>query len=91
MEEIIAKIKPILIKSDVTKAGLFGSVARGEQTENSDVDVLVEFPPNKSLLDLIGLKQDLEAVLHKKVDVVTYRSLHHLLKDRILKDEVAIL
>ncbi|MEK7617759.1 MAG: nucleotidyltransferase family protein [Patescibacteria group bacterium] len=87
MQEIIDKIKPILVKADVTKAGLFGSVVSGKATKKSDIDVLVEFPDGKSLLDLIGLKQDLEDALGKEVDVVTYRSLHHLLKDRILKEE----
>lgn len=91
MNKLIAIIKPILLKSDVTKAGLFGSVARGDNTELSDVDVLVEFPEGKSLLDLVGLKLDLEEALGKKVDVVTYRSLHHLLKAKILSQEVRIL
>lgn len=90
MQDIIDKIKPILVKADVKRAGLFGSVVRGEANEKSDVDVLVQFPKDKSLLDLIGLKQDLEAVLGKEVDVVTYQSLHHLLKDKILNEEVRI-
>ncbi len=59
----------------------FGSVARGEAGEDSDVDLVVEFEGRKSLLDLIGLKLDLEDNFHRKFDVLTYDSLHPLLKD----------
>jgi predicted nucleotidyltransferase len=66
-------------------------VARGEASEDSDVDLLVEFEGKKSLLDLIGLKLDLEDNLNRRFDVLTYDSLHPLLKERILKEQVAIL
>lgn len=84
-------IIPILNKHGVAKAGLFGSYARGTSNEGSDVDVLIRFKGRKTLLDLIGLKQELEDRLNKKVDVLTYRSIHPLLKKRILKEEVRIL
>jgi len=64
---------------------------RGEQKEGSDIDILIEFKGNKSLLDLAGLKIELEETLHRKVDVLTYNSLHPLLKDRILKEQKVIL
>jgi len=66
-------------------------VARGEASEDSDVDLLVEFEGRKSLLDLIGLKLNLEDNLNRKFDVLTYDSLHPLLKERILKAQVAML
>lgn len=49
---------------------VFGSVARGEATEASDVDLLVQFGPGRSLLDQVHLIADLEALLHRRVDVV---------------------
>lgn len=84
-------IVPILKKNDVTKAGIFGSYARGEQKKKSDVDLLIRFKGRKNLLDVIGIKQDLEEKLRKKVDVLTYGSIHPLLKERILKEEKRIL
>ena len=80
-----------LHKHQVKRASLFGSVVRGEDTEDSDIDLLVEFDGRKSLLDLVGLKLDLEDTLQREFDVLTYDSLHPLLKDRILREQVAIL
>ena len=65
---------------------LFGSVARGEARPGSDVDLLVEMDSDRSLLDLVGLGQDLEALLDCKVDVLTDASLHPALRDRILAE-----
>ncbi len=87
VEEIKDKIRPVLRKHDVCKASFFGSVTRGEATDKSDIDLLVEFEGDKSLLDLAGLKIELEELLGKKVDVLTYDSLHPLLKDRILREQ----
>ena len=65
---------------------LFGSVARGEDHGSSDVDFLVDMEAGRSLLDLIGLGQDLEALLHRKIDVLTDASVHPALRDRILTE-----
>jgi predicted nucleotidyltransferase len=91
IKEIRRKIAPILEKYGVVKAGLFGSVVRGVATKRSDIDLLVKLPNNASLLDLAGLKIELEERLGKKVDVLTYNSLHPLLRDRILKSQEIIL
>ena len=82
---------PLLKRYGVSRASLFGSVARGEASKKSDVDVLVQLPENASLLDLAGLKIDLEELLNKEVDVLTFDSLHPLLKDRILSEQETIL
>jgi len=91
----IDEIKKMLIKvlreHGVKKAALFGSIVRGEATERSDIDLLVEFEGRKSLLDLAGLKLELQELLKKKVDVVTYKSLHPLLKEKILSEQEVIL
>lgn len=65
---------------------IFGSVARGEAGPNSDVDLLVEMEDDRSFLDLVGLGQDLEELLHRKVDVLTDASLHPRLRQRILAE-----
>ena len=89
-ERIKEKILPILKKYGIKKAALFGSFARGEQKPDSDIDILVKFKDreNKTLLDLVGLELELVDVLNRKVDVLTYNSLHPLLKDYILKEQV---
>jgi predicted nucleotidyltransferase len=65
---------------------LFGSRARGESRPDSDLDVLVDLAPGRSLLDLVGLQQDLEELLGCKVDVVTERSLNRYIRDRVLAE-----
>jgi predicted nucleotidyltransferase len=65
---------------------LFGSVARGEDHPQSDLDLLVEMEPDRSLLDLVALGQELEELLDRKVDVLTETSLHRALRDRILAE-----
>lgn len=91
MQPIREKIIDILRRNDVKRASFFGSIVRGEMTEESDVDLLVEFKGRKSLLDISGLKIELEDALNRRVDVVTYRSLHPLLRDRILAEQVPII
>jgi predicted nucleotidyltransferase len=94
-EEQLKELKKTLIavlkKHGVKKAALFGSFARGEATEESDIDLLVEFEGRKSLLDLAGLQLDLQDTVKRQVDVLTYNSLHPLLKDRILREQVMLL
>ncbi len=89
--EIRDKILNALRQNDVKRASLFGSIVRGELTDESDIDILVEFKGKKSLLDLVGLKLELEELLKREVDVLTYNSLHPLLKDRILREQEVIL
>jgi predicted nucleotidyltransferase len=91
INSIKEKALPELKKAGVLKSSLFGSYARGEAGAESDVDILVELPDDKNMFDLIELEEKLESVLGKKVDVITYRSLHHLLRDRILREQIPIL
>jgi uncharacterized protein len=65
---------------------VFGSVARGDDRAHSDVDLLVDMDPDRSLLDIVALGQDLEELLERKVDVLTDASLHPALRDRILAE-----
>jgi len=92
LEDIKKKINPILKKHAVKKAGIFGSFAKKEQDKKSDVDILIEFKNNdKTLLDLVALKLDLEDILKRKVDVVEYPTIKPLLRKAILKEQSLVL
>ena len=91
IEEIKRKILPILKKYGVTKAGIFGSVVRGEETRESDMDILVEINTRMSLLDFVGLKLELEDALGIPVDLGEYSAIKPIVKEQILSEEVAIL
>lgn len=84
-------IVPILIKNDVDEAGIFGSFARNEAKEDSDIDILVKFKSRKSLFDLARLELELERESKRKIEVITYDSINPLIKEHILKEEVKIL
>lgn len=88
--KIKRKIIPVLNRYGVKKAGIFGSFVRGEIKKNSDIDILVEIKKDISLLDFIGMKQEIEDILKLKVDLVEYSTIKPVLKDRILKEEVRL-
>jgi len=69
---------------------LFGSIARGESTESSDVDILVRFEPNRSLFDHGGLIAELEELLGVKVDVVSEGGMRERFRARILSEAIAL-
>jgi predicted nucleotidyltransferase len=91
LERLRERVTPILRRLGVRRASVFGSLARGEGDEESDVDLLVELEPGRSLLDLAELKVELEEVLGRMVDVITYDSLHPLFRDRVLREQRRIL
>src|SRR3989338_1818323 len=91
LKELKEEIVPILQKNGVTKAGIFGSYARGEEKSNSDVDILIELEKGKDLFDVVGLKYELEKKIKRKVDLVEYCTIHPKLKDQILQEEVRVL
>src|SRR5947209_6407844 len=69
---------------------VFGSVARGEADSESDIDLLVNMEPGRSLLDLSGLLIDLEELLGCNVDVVTEKGLRDRIRERVLREAVAL-
>src|SRR6188768_4033991 len=79
------KLIEVCRQNDVTKVSLFGSMARGEATAQSDVDLLVEFSTRKSLLGLVALERKISAALGRKVDLLTEAALSPYLRDRILR------
>jgi uncharacterized protein len=90
VENIKQKIIPILKQHDVSKASIFGSFVRGEQRNDSDLDLLVEFKGDKSLLDLIDLKLNIEDTLGRSADVLTLESLSPAIREIVLKEQVIV-
>ena len=90
LKEKREEILRIAAKHGARNVRVFGSVARGEADERSDIDFLVEFEPGRSLLDHSALVLDLEDLLGRKVDVVTEGGLYWLLRRRILKEARAL-
>jgi len=72
-----------------TNVRVFGSVARGDDHRESDVDILVDPEPGRSLLDLGGLLMDLQRILGRRVHLVTEKSLYHLIRDDVLAEGTA--
>jgi predicted nucleotidyltransferase len=89
--EVTQTVRPILERYGATRAGLFGSLVRGRLRRSSDIDILVELSPTISLLDVVGIQQDLEDALGRRVDLVEYAAIKPLLKERILAQEIRIL
>jgi hypothetical protein len=73
-----------------SRVRVFGSVVRGDATEASDIDFLVDLEPDRNLLDLGGLLMDLQDLLQRDVDVVTERGLRPRVAERVLADAVEL-
>ena len=89
-EKLFKKIVSILARYRVKKIAVFGSYARGEAKPESDIDILVEFSERKSLLDLVGIEQELSEALGVKADLLTEKSISPYLIDRI-KSEMKVI
>jgi predicted nucleotidyltransferase len=80
-----AEILRIAAANGATRVRIFGSVARGLARPDSDLDLLVDFEPGRTLLDLVAIKQDLEDFLGREVHVVTEAAISPSLRDEILE------
>ena len=79
---IINTLKP----HNPVKIGIFGSFARGDNTKDSDIDILYQFDSRYSLFDLADIQLELENKLNKEVDLVEFTAIHPLLRKKILSD-----
>jgi len=94
LEEIIEAIKKrknvLKEKYNVKEIGIFGSYVRGEQTEKSDVDILVDFYELPDVFNLLKLERSLRGILKCKVDVVRKQAIRKELRDQILSEAIRI-
>ena len=77
-------------KHGATNVRVFGSAARGDDNPDSDVDILVDFEENRSLLDQAALLLDLEQLIEHKVDVATFHGLKIRIRDRVLQEAILL-
>jgi len=84
------KIILVLKRYKVNKAGIFGSYVRGEQKKGSDVDIIIE-PPKGIGFKFVSIALELEEKLNKKVDLLTYKGIHPLIKKKIMQEEIRII
>jgi len=73
-------------RNDIGRLRLFGSAVRGEDTEESDIDLIADFTRRKSLLDLVRIERDFSTELGRKVDLLTERALSPYLRERVLRE-----
>lgn len=84
IKQITRRVRPTLV-------GIFGSYARGEENESSDLDILIDFDMKVDLLELIGMEQELSELLGIKVDLISLRSVNQSLKAYIDSDLIRII
>ena len=80
------EILNIAAKHGAKRIRVFGSMARGDARPESDVDILVDMEKGRSLLDIIAIKQDIEDLLNRKVDVVTEAAISPYIREEVLKE-----
>jgi len=86
LKEIVAEVMKVVDQYGIVKAGVFGSYARGEANDESDIDLLIEFKEVIGLMKLGGLKIDLEEALSKPVDVLQFCAINPQIRDHVLQE-----
>lgn len=84
-------ILPVLKRYMIKRAAIFGSVAKGTTSKNSDVDLLIEPADDFTLFKMLQLEEEITALLNRKVDIVEYNALKSSIKDEVLNSAIAIL
>jgi len=85
-----AEIIPIAERNGSRKVRILGSLVRGDSGIDSDVDFLIELEPERSLLDIVAIKQDLEDLLQRKVDVVTESAVSPYIRREIVRQAISL-
>ena len=85
-QDINDKIVNYLKRFNPRRIGIFGSYARNEDTPQSDIDLLVDFPEQVTLFDLGGMKVELSEMLNRPIDIVTERGINSRIKEHIYRD-----
>ena len=73
-------------QNDAIMVGVFGSIARGEATEESDIDLLIRFSKKKSLLSLVKIEREIAHLINRKIDLITEAAISPYLQETIMKD-----
>jgi len=84
------QIKKVAQKHGASNIRVFGSISRGEERPESDIDFLVDFEADRSLFDLVRLKLELEELLGHEVDLVTEKAMHRLIASRVIKEAIPL-
>ncbi len=90
LQQDSGRIKAIAESYHAQNIRVFGSVARGEERSDSDIDFLVDFLPGSTLLDQVGFMNALSALLGRKVDVVSERALNKYLRQSVLQEAISL-
>ena len=90
-ENIKQNLLTVLIKYPVSKAAIYGSYSRNEQSEQSDVDLLIELSAQISIFDILRMENELSLKTQKKVDIVEYSAIKPSIKERVLSQAIQIL
>ncbi|NMG07327.1 nucleotidyltransferase family protein [Brasilonema sp. UFV-L1] len=91
IKQILRQNKPLLQEHyHITQLGIFGSYARGEQTQESDVDVLIDYDRAPTLFKLVELGDYLSSAIGMKVDIVTQNGLKPRIRERVLSEVVYV-
>ena len=91
IKQILRQSKPFLKDNyRITEVGIFGSYARGKETESSDVDVIVDYQKPPTLIMLVELKEYLSSLIDMKVDVVTKKGLKPRIKEKVLSEVIYV-
>ena len=90
MDDLRRRIREIARAHGATRVRVFGSVARGDDGPGSDLDLLITVRPGVSLLDIAGIKVDVEEAVGRETDVVIERALHPHVRDRVLREAVLL-
>jgi hypothetical protein len=84
------EILRVASKHGASRVRVFGSRARRESTEGSDLDLLIALEEGRTLLDLVRLKRELEELTHRPVDVVTESALSPFMRDQVLAEAIQL-
>ena len=89
-KKILASIVSILTRNDAERIAIFGSYARGEAKESSDVDILVRFAQPKTLIQIVQIEDEIKKSIHLNVDLVTEKAVSPHLAGNVHRDEMVI-
>ncbi|MDY0151917.1 MAG: nucleotidyltransferase family protein [Candidatus Cloacimonas sp.] len=90
LKKVYKAIEPFIEEFGISQIRIFGSYARGEETPQSDIDIIVDIGKQIGIYQFIGLKQDIEATLNKNIDLFKPNTLEAFIKDQILAEAITI-